>query len=50
VATARNKRSGHGQGPKPVEVPDHIAGYVLHMAAATIVFLVQADDGLATGS
>jgi hypothetical protein len=46
VATARNKQSGHGQGVTPVEVPDHIAGYVLHMAAAAIVFLVNADAAL----
>ena len=46
VATARNKQSGHGQGATPVEVPDHIAGYVLHMAAAAIVFLVKADAAL----
>lgn len=46
VPTGRNKSSAHGQGPDPVEVPDHIAGYMLHMAAAAIVFLVKADEAL----
>lgn len=47
VPTGRNKRSGHGQGATPVAVPDHMAGYMLHMAAAAIVFLVKADEALA---
>lgn len=43
VPTARNKLSGHGQGTAVVEVPNHIATYVLHQTAASIVFLIQAD-------
>lgn len=46
VPTGRNKLSGHGQGSSPVEVPDHIVGYVLHMTAAAIVFLVKAEREL----
>ena len=46
VPPARNKLSGHGQGAAPKPVPRHIAGYVLHMTAATIVFLAEAEaDG-----
>ena len=41
--TARNKLSGHGQGADPMPVPGHIAGYVLHMTAAAIVFLAEAE-------
>lgn len=43
VPTARNRLSGHGQGAKPTVVPDYIAGYVLHLTAATIVFLAEAE-------
>ena len=43
VPTARNKLGGHGQGAAPQPVPDHIAGYVLHMTAAAVVFLAEAE-------
>lgn len=41
LPTIRNKMGGHGQGQKPVEVPDHVAAYALHLAATNIVFLVE---------
>ena len=44
VPPARNKLSGHGQGTAPKPVPQHIASYVLHMTAAAIVFLAEADS------
>jgi Domain of unknown function (DUF7014)/AbiJ N-terminal domain 4 len=44
VPTARNKLGGHGQGVQPTEVPDYIVSYVLHMTAAAIVFLANADE------
>ena len=40
--TVRNKTSGHGQGTNVTEVPQYMAAYALHMAAANIVFLVNA--------
>ena len=43
VPPARNKLGGHGQGAAPKPVPSHIASYVLHMTAAAIVFLAEAD-------
>ena len=43
IPTGRNKLSGHGQGAAPTTVPIHIVGYVLHMTAAAIVFLAEAD-------
>lgn len=43
VPTGRNKLSGHGQGAAPTTVPMHIVGYILHMTAAAIVFLAEAD-------
>jgi hypothetical protein len=46
LPTVRNKTSGHGQGANPVAVPDHLAAYALHLAAANIVFLVQAHKAL----
>ena len=43
VPTARNRLGGHGQGAAPQPVPGHIAGYVLHMTAAAVVFLAEAE-------
>lgn len=43
VPTGRNKLSGHGQGENSVSVPEHLAAYMLHMAAAAIVFLINSD-------
>lgn len=39
----RNKEAGHGAGSTPRNVPPHIAAYALHMTAANILLLVQAD-------
>jgi len=46
VPTGRNKLSGHGQGATLTTVPDYLAGYVLHMTASAIVFLVRAEKAL----
>jgi hypothetical protein len=46
VPTIRNKQAGHGTGPTPRVVPDHLAGYALHLTAASIVFLAAAEDAL----
>ena len=42
VPTVRNKTSGHGQGSEPVDVPEYLAAYVLHLTASNIVLLVEA--------
>ena len=42
-ATLRNKRSGHGQGSKIVEVPESMAAYALHQTASNIFLLARAD-------
>ncbi len=42
LPTVRNKLAGHGQGPTPIQVPDYLAAYALHLAATNIVFLVKA--------
>jgi hypothetical protein len=42
VPTVRNKTSGHGQGAIPVDVPEHLAAYVLHLTASNIVMLIEA--------
>ncbi|MDF2626494.1 MAG: hypothetical protein K0R39_325 [Symbiobacteriaceae bacterium] len=47
VPTGRNKLSGHGQGTAPVTVPEYLVSYMLHMTAAAIVFLAEAEDALA---
>ena len=46
VPTVRNKLSGHGQGTTPTTVPDHLVAYMLHMTAAAIVFLAEAEKNL----
>ena len=46
VPTGRNKLSGHGQGAKPVSVPDYLVSYILHMTAAAIIFIVKAEQDL----
>lgn len=38
----RNKTSGHGQGIEIVDVPQHLASYALHLAAANVVLLIEA--------
>jgi hypothetical protein len=46
VPTARNQMSGHGDGTKPIEVPQYLAAYCLHMTASTLVFLIEAEKNL----
>lgn len=46
VPTGRNKLSGHGQGANPIEVPDYLVAYMLHMTASTLVFLTTAEKKL----
>lgn len=46
IPTCRNKQSGHGQGATPTTVPDHMAAYMLHMTASTLVFLTTAEQSL----
>ncbi|MGW7773264.1 STM4504/CBY_0614 family protein [Pseudomonas machongensis] len=46
VPTGRNRLSGHGQGSTPIEVPDHLTAYMLHMTASCLVFLAQSNAAL----
>ena len=46
VPTGRNNLSGHGQGTNTRIVPDYLAAYMLHMTAAAIVFLADAEKNL----
>ena len=46
VPTGRNKLGGHGQGAESVTVPGHLVAYMLHMTAASIVFLAEAEANL----
>lgn len=47
LPTVRNKTSGHGQGTTPIAVPSHLAAFALHLAAANILFLADADKAMA---
>jgi uncharacterized protein DUF7014/AbiJ-like protein len=42
LPTIRNTRGAHGQGSQPDEVPDYLVAYALHLAATTILMLVEA--------
>ena len=44
VPTARNRRSGHGQGPTIIPVPEYMAAYALHLMASNILFLGRANE------
>jgi Domain of unknown function (DUF7014)/AbiJ N-terminal domain 4 len=47
ISTPRNKQAGHGAGAGPApEVPDELVSYVLHMTAATVLFLAEAEKKL----
>lgn len=46
VPTVRNKLGGHGQGSEVVDVPPHFASYALHLTAANILLLVEAEKNL----
>lgn len=46
LPTVRNKTSGHGQGGTPIELPTHVAAYALHLAAANILLLTEAEKAL----
>ena len=46
VPTGRNNLGGHGQGSTAIDVPNHLVAYMLHMTAAAIVFLAQAESDL----
>jgi hypothetical protein len=46
VPTARNRLGGHGQGAQVVQVPEHLAAYVLHLTASAILFLAEAEKAL----
>ncbi|MCB5176792.1 STM4504/CBY_0614 family protein [Microvirga lenta] len=38
----RNNTGGHGQGAEPIEVPEYVVAYALHLAASKIRFLYEA--------
>ena len=42
LPTIRNRTSGHGQGADRVELPAHLVAFALHLAAANILFAVEA--------
>jgi hypothetical protein len=50
LPTVRNRTSGHDQGAEPVTLPQYVAEYALHLAAANIVFLVHANEAYKQGN
>jgi hypothetical protein len=47
VPTTRSRESAHGAGATPRAIPAHLAAYVLHQTAASILFLAEAEKQLA---
>lgn len=43
LPTLSHKRSRHGQGAEPIILDKHMVSYALHLCAANIVFLINAD-------
>lgn len=50
LPTARNRFAGHGQGSSPRNVPECLAAFALHQAAANIVLLVGLHLANSAGS
>jgi hypothetical protein len=46
VPAVRNKTSGHGQGPTPTVIPDHLVAYALHLTASNITFLIESHKAM----
>jgi hypothetical protein len=46
LPTVRNKRGGHGQGEEVVDVPPFLASYALHLTAANILLLSEAEKAI----
>lgn len=46
IPAPRNKTSAHGAGTNPKKIPDELVPYVLHMTAATLLFLGEAEARL----
>ena len=47
ISTPRNRQAGHGAGPGPSpDIPNELVSYVLHMTAATVLFLAEAEKNL----
>lgn len=46
IPTIRNRLSGHGQGSRVIDVPEHYASYMLHLTATTIQFLVASEKAM----
>ena len=46
IPTMRNKQSGHGQGPKVIPVPKHMARYALNLTASNIILLADLERNI----
>ena len=47
ISTPRNRQAGHGAGSgSPPEIPNELVSYVLHMTAATVLFLSESEKRL----
>ena len=42
----RNEEGAHGQGATPRETPDYVTAYALHLSAAKILFLIEANRAM----
>jgi len=43
-ATIRNKNSAHGQGVKKINVPKHLASFMVYLTGSTINFIIESNE------
>lgn len=43
IPTVRNRLDAHGRGGNPRDVPGYYASFLLHLTAATVLFLAESD-------
>ena len=46
LSGVRNNVASHGQGSTPRETPEYVAAFALHLAAAKVLFLVEAHQAM----
>ncbi|MFM5599476.1 STM4504/CBY_0614 family protein [Aeromonas sp. 55A] len=46
VPKVRNEKGSHGQGPEVIEIPEHLASYMIHLTATNLLFLANAEKAL----
>jgi len=43
-ATIRNRNSAHGQGARKINVPKHLASFMIYLTGSTINFIIESNE------